>query len=58
MKNKMNEVYQDLEDRRLWTDQELVDLIIFLAHEHGNDMEFGKLVRSELLKFDSRRHKY
>jgi hypothetical protein len=58
MKNKRNEVYQDLEDRRLWTDQELVDLIIFLAHEHSNDMEFGKLVRRELLEFDSKRHKY
>ena len=50
-----NEVYTDLEDMaRLWTKEELIDKLIFLAHEHGNDMELGKKVRQELIKYDNR----
>jgi len=39
---------------RLWTEEELIDKLIFLAHEHGNDMELGRRVRQELIKWDRR----
>ena len=51
----MNEIYTDLEDDfRIWSKEELIDKLIFLAHEHGNDMELGKKVRQELIKWDNR----
>ena len=53
MKNK-NEVYTDFEEFRNWDKEELVDLLIFLAHEFPNDQEFGGKVRRELLKFNKR----
>jgi hypothetical protein len=53
MKNK-NEVYTDLEEIRNWDKEELVDLLIYLAHEVPNDQTFGAVVRQELLKFDKR----
>jgi len=51
----MNEVYTDAEDEhRIWSKEELIDKLIFLAHEHGNDMTLGAMVRRELLKWDNR----
>jgi hypothetical protein len=51
---KPNEVYTDLEEFRTWDKEEMVDLLIFLAHEFPNDQEFGEKVRQELIKFDRR----
>jgi hypothetical protein len=54
--NEGNETYQDLEDEhRLWNKDELIDKLIFLAHEIGNDFLLGEAVRKELIKFDKRR---
>jgi len=54
------EQYQDLEDEymeslMLGSREELVDKLIFLAHEIGNDLKFGGEVRKELLKWDERK---
>ena len=54
-----NETYQDLEDKyRCWTSEEVVDKLLFLAYNRSNDQDFGRLVRRELLKFESKRHDY
>ena len=48
------ECYQDLEENRLWTATEMIDKLIFLAHEIGNDQIYGSEVRKELKKYDGK----
>ena len=55
-KTPANECYQDLEDHRLWDAAEMIDKLIFLAHEIGNDQTFGTEVRKELKKWDSKKN--